>query len=232
MADQPSSPAPSAAPSSSPAPAPAPASPATSSAAANPQATPAADSPAAPAAHPAGPAELVTQILTLVNAARQKAGLRPVRLCEALCWASQEHAEDMSRKNYFQYQGPDGVHINKRIERIGYTGETGVDLSRGRTDPQEVVTAWLENEQTRQSLLSAGYRDLGVGVDNGYWALVLGTPVLRITPQMQEAVRNELNRERSAAGAPPLELEPTLNYAAQRHSQDMAIRNYFDRVRA
>jgi uncharacterized protein YkwD len=131
----------------------------------------------------------------------------------------------MVERNYFNYGPPGGGGgIEARISAAGYRGRTGVNLSRGRQDAAEMVAALLADATTKTSLLEPSYREVGVGEVQTYWTLIFGSPSRMVTPELQQRARDTLNGQRASAGLAALELSPALNYAAQRHSLDMATR--------
>ena len=71
---------------------------------------------AAPAAHAASPTleEMRAQALELVNRDRRKRGRKPLKPDATLGAASQEHAEDMARRRYFNHRGKDGRRAHRR----------------------------------------------------------------------------------------------------------------------
>jgi uncharacterized protein YkwD len=88
------------------------------------------------------------------------------------------------------------------------------------------VAALLDDASTKLSLFNPSYRELGVGESQTYWTLIFGAPVRMVTPELQQRARELLNGHRVAAGVGAVELSPALNYAAQRHSLDMATRRF------
>lgn len=169
---------------------------------------------------------LIQQVLLLVNAERAKVGIAPLRVSTELCQAARSHCTDMAARGYFDYQSPDrtGGDLAGRIAASGYSGSTGADLNLGRSTPEEAVESWLGSPATRESLLRASYRDLGVGAVKGFWTILLGAPQLIATDETRAEMRDRLSRVR--LGVPPLELHPSLSYAAQRHAFDMVTRKF------
>lgn len=171
----------------------------------------------------------VEKVLTLINDARQ--GLRPLKPSTRLCQAAQEHAEDMARKNYFNYTPPDGGEgVEARIRRLNYNGRTGYNLGRNRQSPEEAVQSWLEDDTTRAGVMDPDHRQLGVGNKDGYWTLLLGTPDEIISDALRTEMLGLLNDLRGRYHIPPVELQRQLNYIAQMHCLDFSKRRFFDHV--
>lgn len=169
--------------------------------------------------------QILSQTLSLINDQRLALGQAALTLSAPLCEAAQGHAADMSARGYFGYAPPGPIAdsgVEARIIASGYRGRTGVNLSRGHSDAAEIVAAILADANTRQSLLNASYRELGVGESQSYWTLIFGAPARLVTPELQQRARDRLNGQRAAIGVPPVELSPALSYAAQRHSLDRA----------
>ena len=205
---------------------------ATASAGAPPPASAVAPSGAPPTAPPVSlpskPAAAVPAVvLSHINAARVAQGIAELKLNEELCQAAQGHALDMTARGYFAYSPPGGGGgVEARIVAAGYHGRTGVNLSRGRDEAGELVEALLADANTKMSLLNKDYRELGAGESKAHWVLIFGTPTRLVTPELQQRARDLLNVHRVTAGLAAVELSPALNYAAQRHSLDMATRRF------
>lgn len=138
--------------------------------------------PAAPAASAcpsanARPAELsgpalVRATLCVLNAERDRQGLRPLRLHRRLSAAARRHASDMAAKNFFDHNSLDGSSFVDRIRRAGYmrgarrwtVAENIAWGSGARATPRAIARAWMNSAGHRANLLSPSYREIGVGV--------------------------------------------------------------------
>jgi uncharacterized protein YkwD len=129
----------------------------------------------------ASPPSLGEEVLRLTNAAREKQGLTPLRLNEALTKAAQAHADDMAKKGYFSHEAPDGTDMVVRIDRVGYRYRgIAENIAMGQRSPQQAVDGWLKSPGHRRNMLNASYRDLGVGISKDgkgvlRWVQVFGT---------------------------------------------------------
>lgn len=190
-----------------------------------------------------GAQDLRGELLELINRERREAGAPPLRLSRPLTQAAQEHAEEIARKGSARLEaGPPGA-MRKRIERAGYDAHAWTEsLSVTPGSASTAIRSWKRNDpQTFRRLLSAEYRDLGIGLDR-----LRGTPLyvfLFAVPQGDyftretggirdlDRVRAELlarvNEARRKAGAKPLRSDSRLDRAAQRHAEDMLARGYF-----
>lgn len=119
------------------------------------------------------------QILDLVNAERQKAGLQPVVRESRLETAAQSHAQDMASRNYFEHNTPEGQTPTQQMQNAGYplTGRwsTGQNIARGQTSAQQVMQDWMNSPGHRQNILNPAFQELGVGYVNNYWVQDFGS---------------------------------------------------------
>jgi uncharacterized protein YkwD len=115
-------------------------------------------------------AVLETQIAARVNAVRGWHGLRPLRLSPGLTAAARRHSRDMAVQGYFEHDSRNGTPFWKRIERSyparGFArwevGENIAWSSAGAT-AVDVVRQWMGSAAHRSNLLSATWREFGLG---------------------------------------------------------------------
>jgi len=69
------------------------------------------------------------QLLTLINAARATVAESPLVLDEKLNEIAQYHSDDMSTRNYFAHQDPDGLGPGDRAKKFGFSGPIGENLA-------------------------------------------------------------------------------------------------------
>lgn len=121
------------------------------------------------------------QILDLVNAERKKAGLGSVSQESHLQSAAQKHAEDMSKRNYFEHNTPEGKTPTQQIKDAGYplTGKwtTGQNIARGQKTAEQVMEDWMNSPGHKKNILNGSFEHLGVGyVSSGnYWVQDFGS---------------------------------------------------------
>ena len=135
--------------------------------------------------------DLRTEVLTLVNEQRAKAGLLPLQANINLQNSAQRYAEDMAQKNFFSHVGLAGETFRKRIEASGYydrflraTCTTAKDcrrtyalaenLARGQKKAADVVAAWMASTEHRKAILHPFFTDIGIGISSGYWVQHFG----------------------------------------------------------
>ena len=99
-----------------------------------------------------------------------------------LAVAAQRHAEDMSDRQFFEHDNPDGVSPHQRMRAAGYNGSaTGENIAKGQGSPAAVVEAWRKSPGHCRNMMSAGYTELGVGYHRAgkggpYWVQNFGRP--------------------------------------------------------
>lgn len=132
------------------------------------------------------PAEdaIASQILSLVNSERARAGCGPVTLEARLTAAAQGHSEDMALNDYFSHTSLDGTTSAQRVTRAGYKwSTTGENIAAGYTSAAQVMQGWMESDGHRANILRCAYTHLGVGhyyeagdTYGHYWTQVFARP--------------------------------------------------------
>jgi len=154
-------PAPARTPQPAPAPAPQPAQPA-------PAPKPVQPAPSSPAAGTVS--EFASQVVSLVNQERAKAGLKALTADAALTRMAAVKAKDMVDNNYFSHNSPTYGSPFDMMKSFGikysYAGE---NIAKGQRSPQEVMKAWMNSSGHRANILSTNFTKIGVGYVNGAW---------------------------------------------------------------
>jgi uncharacterized protein YkwD len=102
-------------------------------------------------------------VVRLVNAAREREGLAPLRVDERLRTAAREHSRDMARRKFCAHENPDGLTPTDRMRAQNYPEPGGENVARGQESPRSVMDAWLKSPGHRANLLNADFRAVGVG---------------------------------------------------------------------
>ena len=118
---------------------------------------------------------MVRATLCTLNAQRERYGLAPLKLNKRLSKAARRHARDMVRREYFAHDSLAGGTFVDRIRRTGYlTGvrswTVGENLAWGtnsRSAPREITTMWMNSPGHRANILSASFREVGIGLAIG-----------------------------------------------------------------
>lgn len=123
-----------------------------------------------PSADTTSASAFASQVVTLVNQERAKAGLQPLTSDSALTKMALDKAKDMYANNYFDHTSPTyGSPFDMmRSYGISYT-YAGENIAKGQRTPQEVMTAWMNSAGHRQNILSANFTKIGVAYYNGEW---------------------------------------------------------------
>ena len=106
-----------------------------------------------------------------INAIRTAHGLAPIRTTKQLRVAAQRHSEDMVRRGYFAHVSPSGLNVSERVRRAGYRYErVGENIGWGTGSagtPGAIVQAWMNSPPHRAIILTAAFREAGVGIAEG-----------------------------------------------------------------
>jgi uncharacterized protein YkwD len=117
-----------------------------------------------------GTVALERDVLAEVNALRRSHGLAPLRLSRQLSAAAQAHSAAMARHGFFRHESADGSEFWKRVRRyyraagFGYWS-VGENLlwSAPNVDARRAVRMWLNSPSHRRTLLTAEWREIGLG---------------------------------------------------------------------
>jgi uncharacterized protein YkwD len=133
--------------------------------------------PAACESAEAAPAQVGEQVvvrstLCLLNAQRQRHGLRALRLNPRLSRAARGHSQDMARNNYFDHNSRNGASFLDRIRRSGYLSgarrwKVAENIAWGThwlASPRAIMKAWMDSPGHRANILEGSYREIGIGV--------------------------------------------------------------------
>jgi len=115
------------------------------------------------------------RLLCLMNRARARFGLRPLRTNRCLHRVAARHAHDMVNRRYFAHTTPNGWDPGRRARASGYVprraawlvGENIAWGVAGAARPRWVVRAWMHSPPHRHNILSRHFRDVGIGVARG-----------------------------------------------------------------
>ncbi|MFD9962556.1 CAP domain-containing protein [Amycolatopsis sp. NPDC058986] len=138
-----------------------------------PATTPSTSQPKPKAAPAGGPA---SQVVDLVNDERAKAGCGPVSAESHLATAAQGHSDDMSARDYFSHNTPEGATFDQRIRDAGYAKPGAENIAKGATTAAKVMQMWMNSSGHRANILNCSLTRLGVGVatDGWYWTQDFG----------------------------------------------------------
>lgn len=127
-----------------------------------------------------------TELLRLMNEARQERGLSPLRFSNALQRAAQAHVEDIVSHNYeLTHTGSDGSSIGERVRRENYSYRSvGENVAAGHSSAEDTFEQWMNSRGHRENILNPDFSEVGMSyyinaprtTYDHYWVLVLGRP--------------------------------------------------------
>jgi uncharacterized protein YkwD len=111
-------------------------------------------------------------MLRLVNHARTSRGLHAVRIVSSLDRAALLHSRDMIGHDYFSHSSRGGATLAARARSAGYPsgsalGEVLAYGSSSRGTPASIFKSWMRSSSHRQVILTARWRDVGIGCARG-----------------------------------------------------------------
>ncbi|WP_223199340.1 CAP domain-containing protein [Solihabitans fulvus] len=109
------------------------------------------------------------QVLALVNEQRSTAGCAPLKADDRLTAAAQAHSTDMSARNYFSHDTPEGKDFATRITDAGYPSPGGENIAKGQRSPGEVMQAWMNSAGHRRNILDCSFTTMGLGLSTQGW---------------------------------------------------------------
>jgi uncharacterized protein YkwD len=137
----------------------------------------------------AGLSDLEREVLACVNAERVARGLAIVRPQVDLMCAARAHSCSMAHRTFFSHDSLTGATFGLRLlahgyERDGFAGwSVGENIASARVGtvaatPRGVVLLWMRSAAHRRVILSAAFRDAGIGIHSAagtsYFTLDLG----------------------------------------------------------
>jgi uncharacterized protein YkwD len=105
----------------------------------------------------------------LINAERQRRGLRPLVLDGALTRVARHHSESMARGRFLSHTDREGLDLRGRADALGLHGwkalGENIAYNQGYDDPTAfVVERWMVSEKHRENILNGEYTHAGLGV--------------------------------------------------------------------
>ena len=108
------------------------------------------------------------EIVLITNEKRVAQGLAPLELNPTLSQAAQAKAVDMLNQNYWAHVAPDGTQPWQFFIDFGYRYRyAGENLARDFSNANSAVEAWMASPSHRDNILSASYREIGIGIVEG-----------------------------------------------------------------
>jgi uncharacterized protein YkwD len=119
-----------------------------------------------------------SEILSLVNEERTKAGCSALKENSKLTQAAQTHANDMAAHHLTGHTGSDGSNEETRLDRVGYKWSGwGENVSGPGYDSAKAhVDGWLGSPAHKRAMLNCSFTETGVGTSGQYAVQMFGTP--------------------------------------------------------
>ncbi len=123
------------------------------------------------AAADAGPASQLTaeeaEAVALLNADRRAAGLPALTVNPALVALARDYADDMAARGFVGHYSPEGESPFDRMRRYRVTYSFAGENLAAHRSVAEAQRLLMTSESHRANILSADYREVGIGVRPG-----------------------------------------------------------------
>ncbi len=107
-------------------------------------------------------------IFHATNALRAINGVSPLEYSDKAAECVRRHCEDMSARNYFSHDTPEGVSSAQRMKNMGISYMTcGENLAAGFEDAFGMADGWYNSPGHRRNMLEKNFRYVGIGVAEG-----------------------------------------------------------------
>ena len=118
----------------------------------------------------------------LINAYRQKKGLRALSVDVKLTKAAKGHSRDLARWDRISHYGSDGSNPWDRVKRSGYNARLAAEnVGTGQNTIEEVFKGWQKSPGHNKNLLLADAKHMGLALVHDpktefktFWTLVVG----------------------------------------------------------
>jgi uncharacterized protein YkwD len=122
---------------------------------------------AAPAAAPATGDE--RRAFDLINAERQRRGVRPLAWDGGLTRLARYHSQNMARGGYLNHVDRDGLDLKARARALGLQGWStlgeNIAYNQGFNDPTAfAVERWMVSHKHRENAMNGDYTHAAVGI--------------------------------------------------------------------
>ncbi len=108
------------------------------------------------------------EVIQLVNEAREKEGLHPLKLNDRLMVVAEAKSQDMVDENYFSHTSPvyGGMRDLFKAFDVNYRW-AGENIATGQRTSESVVKAWMDSPGHRANILHPDFNQMGVGAVAG-----------------------------------------------------------------
>ncbi len=111
-----------------------------------------------------------SEILTLVNEQRTRAGLHPLKFSPRLSVIARGHSYDMAIRRYFAHNSPEGSTPAQRVSGVGIEYQQLAENIYMEDFPDadglaaRAVKGWLSSPEHRANMLSPAFTESGIGI--------------------------------------------------------------------
>lgn len=116
----------------------------------------------------------VGELAKLVNDYRASVGCKQLTWDSRLAGVAEAHSVDMRSRSYFSHTSPDGVGLEDRLRRAGYS--TGAEnIAAGQGLAKGVLDSWISSSTHKANLDNCSYAFHGAGVSKlgGIWTHIV-----------------------------------------------------------
>lgn len=103
-------------------------------------------------------------LATATNAERTRAGLPTVQLDPDLNSSAMDKCNDMTTRNYWSHNTPDGVEPWSFILKYTKYQKAGENLAKGYDRTDTNLTAWMSSPTHKDNILNPSYNYVGFGI--------------------------------------------------------------------
>ncbi|MGQ0466186.1 MAG: CAP domain-containing protein [Sporichthyaceae bacterium] len=117
-----------------------------------------------------------TNVDSLTDAARKKAGCKPLTISSRLNTSAQRHAKDMAANRFLSHTSSNGTTWMNRIKAAGYPSPGAENVARGYDSATVVVREWLKSPSHKRNIVNCAFTKVGIGYANpgNYWVQDFG----------------------------------------------------------
>lgn len=142
-----------------------------------------------------------SRLLEATNEQRRKYGVSNLTVSEKLTQAAQKKSDDMTNRNYWSHNTPDGHEPWVFIDETGYKYlKAGENLAYGFDSSNNTITGWMNSPSHKANLISSDFTEVGFGftnsdnyVEEGEQTIVVamyGRPITATVVQTSPAIIN------------------------------------------
>jgi len=189
--------------------------------------------PFAEARHATGEAaDLESECFRFINMERQKNGLAPLALDEALSAIARGHSQDMAALGLIAHETPTGGTLQERLRRAGYSYQIARENVARAPTLHQAEAGLLSSTPHLKNLLATDVTHAGIGIVLGgdsrapgiYLTQVLARPQPPPrTSEIQAVYQDRIAELRKNRGLGPLRIDPFLECFATHSLQQIGL---------